>query len=140
MKRRRLLLNGEKERFIVFAYGDTGTRIGGWTMPSNPQNWRTFKDGYIQMGTGVGYSYGGISFNFTDYSELHIVASTGSKGALVGYGSYANPYSAGWKGETIDIPADEAKAEYVLDVSEQTGTQYICFYAGFLCVYDIWLV
>ena len=134
------MLSKLKQPPIVFQYGDTYIRTGVLDNQSGTQSFVTFVNGYMKLGTGL-YKSGGvtIALDFSGYSELHIVASAdhGIMNGDVGFNT-SNKTDADWKTNRITVKAD-IKDEYVFDISQYSGMNYICFMAYSLQIYDIWL-
>ena len=134
------MLSKLKQPLIVFQYGDTNIRTGVLDNQSGYQSFVTFKNGYMNLGTGLLNSGGvTIAVDFSGYSELHIVASIdrSSNAGDVGFNT-SNKTNTDWKTNRTSVKTGE-KDEYVFDISKCRGTNYICFWALTLEIYDIWL-
>lgn len=137
-ERRRILLAAGKKAVYIFKNGDSALRIGA---PHTPFGKIVFQNGCIQMGSGSGIgNHYLINIDFTDFSKLHFVVSTGSYGSsnyLAHHANYSDAYNKWSVKKTIGKNA--GKAEYVFDISSYSGIRHLCIYTANMTVYDIWL-
>ena len=135
--RRKALLGAENRAFIIFKNEEASLRTGSLYTDYGKIE---YSGGYIKIGNGYSMSLNYIiNLDFTGFSKLHIVASTGSYGStcLAHHSNYSDSYSK-WPGK-ISIAKDTAKREYVFDISSVNGIRHIATHTANLNIYDIWL-
>lgn len=137
-ERRRILIAAGKKPVYIFKNGDSALRMG--TLHTSFDKMEC-KNGCIQIGSGSMISnYYIINIDFTGFSKLHFVVSTGSYGSsnyIAHHSNYTDAYSK-WSGKKT-IGKNAGKAEYVFDISSYSGKRHLCIYTANMTVYDIWL-